>query len=279
MITFFIYNCLFFITFLWFYPTLLTSGVNYEKRIFVKADHNDSLLPSKEPFKNCFKIPEKFYIDPINQRNNIREAFPYAVGKRTQAQNRGNTGIYAWVNKINNKIYIGSGDPLYYRVSDYYQTWDLISRSNLYIVRAFNKYTMTNFSLYILEYTDSDNLLVYEQKWIDLINPQYIINPKAGTVKVISILNKLKKNASLRNLALGRTHTEEVKRLMSENRKKENNPFFGKKHSPEAIEKFQKVAYNRKYLPVTGLDVEITDLDTKVTTVYTSIRKAAIYIN
>lgn len=61
------------------------------------------------------------------------------------------------VNKINNKVYVGSGDPLYTRLSDYYQPWYLVSRCNLYIVRAFNKHTMANFSLYILEYTNSDN--------------------------------------------------------------------------------------------------------------------------
>ncbi len=39
----------------------------------------------------------------------------------------------------------------------------------------------------------------------------------------------------MRNFSLGRTHTEEVKRLMSENRKGENNPFYGKKHKPEVL--------------------------------------------
>jgi hypothetical protein len=43
----------------------------------------------------------------------------------------------------------------------------------------------------------------------------------------------------MRNISLGRTHTDEVKRLMSENRKGENNPFFGKKHNTETIEKFK----------------------------------------
>ena len=83
----------------------------------------------------------------------------------------------------------------------------------------------------------------------------------------------------MRNLALGRTHTEEVKRLMSDNRKGENNPFFGKKHKPEAIDRFKKIALNREYLPVPGIEVEITDIETRVTTVHTSIRQAAASIN
>ena len=111
--------------------------------------NKDSELDCKEPF-NKFA---RFYSDPANQRSKIRE------------ENNGKIGVYAWVNKINNKVYVGSGDPLYTRLSDYYQPWYLASRGNLYVVRAFNKYTMarppakfqsktpeTNFSLYIRIY-------------------------------------------------------------------------------------------------------------------------------
>lgn len=215
---------------------------------------------TKEPFNI-----EKSYIDPVNQRKEIRE------------DNNGKIGVYAWVNNINNKVYVGSGDPLYIRLSDYYQEWFLNSRTSLYIVRALNKYTMYNFSLHILEYTSSDNLIECEQKWIDLIKPEYNINPIAGNSK--GYKHTAESIEKMRELALGRTHTEEVKRVMSESRKKENNPFFGKKHTPEVIMKLKEFANNRVDLPVPGLEVEITNIETKVTTVYTSIRKAAIAIN
>ena len=68
-------------------------------------------------------------------------------------------------------MYVGSGDPLYLRISDYYQPRYLDSRNNLYIVRSLNKYSMNKFYLHILEYSDSDNLILCEQKWIDLIKP------------------------------------------------------------------------------------------------------------
>nr|YP_009254030.1 hypothetical protein [Hypomyces aurantius]ANC62716.1 hypothetical protein [Hypomyces aurantius] len=86
---------------------------------------------------------EKSYYDPINQRTQIR------------LDNKGKIGVYAWENKINNKIYVGSGDPLYTRISDYYQPWYLESKTGLYIVRSLNKHTMSNFNLHILEYSDS----------------------------------------------------------------------------------------------------------------------------
>src|SRR5690606_3475596 len=104
--------------------------------------------------KNKSNIPnkyEKIYEDPKNQREIFRL---YIKGK---------IGVYACINKINGKISVGSGDPLYLRISDYYQNWYLKTRTNLYIVKAFNKYGMKIFSLIILEYTNSVNLILCEQ--------------------------------------------------------------------------------------------------------------------
>lgn len=112
--------------------------------ISVKVNNNDWESNSNKSIKKFIK----YYNDPLNQINIICK------------NNNGKIGIYAWVNNINNKVYIGSGDPLYTRLSDYYQPWYLIYRSNLHIVRAMNKYTMANFSLYILEYTNSQTLRI-----------------------------------------------------------------------------------------------------------------------
>lgn len=238
------------------------SNVDNEK-IFSSSyqNSNDSELNCKELF-NKF---ERFYSDPVNQRSKIRD------------ENNGKIGVYAWVNKINNKVYVGSGDPLYTRLSDYYQPWYLASRANLYVVRAFNKYNMANFSLYILEYTNSESLISCEQNWINLIHPEYNTNPNAGSTKGYKHTDEALEK--MRNLSLGKTHTEEVKRLMSENRKGVNNPFFGKNHSAETLERFKEIASTRENSPVEGLEVEITDLETKTTFVYDSIRKAATSIN
>nr|WDZ67647.1 homing endonuclease [Leptographium wingfieldii] len=109
--------------------------------------------------ENIFNYSLKIYENPSDQRQIIRE------------ENNGKIGVYGWVNKLNGKYYIGSGDPLYLRVSDYYQNWYITSRTNLSIVRALSKYGMVNFSLVILEYSNSEDLIKCEQKWIDLLNP------------------------------------------------------------------------------------------------------------
>ena len=191
--------------------------------------------------------------------------------------NNGKIGVYAWENKINNKIYVGSGDPLYSRISDYYQSWYLEARNSLYIVRSLNKHTMSNFNLHILEYSDSENVIMCEQKWIDLLQPEYNLSPRAGSSKGYKhspeSIEKMKVSAT------GRKHTEEVKDLMSKNRTGSNNSFYNKKHTAETIERFKEIAKNREYVPVKGLEVEITDLETNTITVHNSIREAAKFLN
>lgn len=167
--------------------------------------------------------------------------------------NKGKTGVYAWENKTSKKLYIGSGNPLYTRISDYYQTWYLKEKTNLYIVRSLNKYTMNEFNLHILEYSDSDNVILCEQKWIDFLQPEYNLNPIASNSKgykhTVETIEKMKISAT------GRKHTEEVRNLMSENRKGANNPFYNKKHTVETLEKLREIALNRDYTPVKGLEV------------------------
>jgi group I intron endonuclease len=132
---------------------------------------------------------------------------------------------------------------------------------------------MANFSLIILEYTSSENLISCEQKWIDLLNPEYNLKPTAGNSLGFKhsegSLNKI------REAALGRKYSEDVKRAMSESRKGENNAFYGKIHTFSSLDLIRKAALNRTNPPVPGIEVEIIDLDTNEVTVYDSIRKAA----
>lgn len=171
-------------------------------------------------------------------------------------------------------MYVGSGNPLYLRISDYYQDWYLAFKSNLYIVRSLNKYSMNSFNLHILEYSDSENIIMCEQKWIDLIKPEYNLNLMAGSTK--GYKHTSESIEKMKILATGRKHTDKVKDLMSKNRRGANNAFYNKKHTPETIEKFKNIARNRTYVPVKGLEVEITDLETNITTTHSSIREAAI---
>lgn len=230
-----------------------------------KSSYGAVSQPSQTVFSlsSISKLGLKTYENPKESRGLIRK------------DNSGKVGVYCWFNNVNGKFYIGSGDPLYLRLSDYYQDWYYIARANVYIVRALSKHGMANFSLVILEYTTSDNLIKCEQKWIDCLNPEYnrLAGNSSGYKHTPESIEKL------RSLALGRKHNELVKKHMSESRKGVNNNFYGKKHTIESIELIKTAALKRTKLNKPGIEVEITDLDTKVTTTYESIRKAANAIN
>lgn len=52
-----------------------------------------------------------------------------------------------------------------------------------------------------------------------------------------------------------------------------------KNNKLNVISKLKEIASSRTYLPVPGLEVEVTDIETKTTIVYESIRKAALALN
>lgn len=83
----------------------------------------------------------------------------------------------------------------------------------------------------------------------------------------------------MRTLASGRKHNEEVKKLMSESRKGVNNNFYGKKYTAESRDLIRAAALKGTKLNKPGIEVEITDLETKLTTTYEFIRRVANAIN
>ncbi len=84
-------------------------------------------------------------------------------------------GIYAIVNTVNNKIYIGSSIHLQKRYKEHiYQLKNNI-HFNQHLQNSFNKYGNDAFKFIILEYTNND-ILKHEQKWIDAFPTQLKYN-------------------------------------------------------------------------------------------------------
>ena len=68
---------------------------------------------------------------------------------RAVSENRGKSGVYRWINKINGKSYIGSSVNLGKRLGNYYNL-NTISTGDMLIYKALIKYGYSNFSLEIL---------------------------------------------------------------------------------------------------------------------------------
>lgn len=210
---------------------------------------------------SIYKYAKYTYENPISQRNVFQKDL------------KGKSGIYCWFNIVNGKYYIGSGTNLNNRLGDYYQDWYYKEKANLYIVRAIIKYGMENFALLILDITNEKDTLIQEQHWIDKLNPEYNILKDAGNSK--GYKHSIESIELMRQKAIGRKHSEEVVKAMSSSRKGDKGSFFGHKHSEETISKIREMALNRTKSNKPSVEVEVFDLKTNTTIVYSSIRKAA----
>lgn len=112
------------------------------------------------------------------------------------------SGVYAIVNLLNGKIYIGSAVVLTRRLDDHFRMLRGGYHSNPHLQNAWNKYTGDQFDFTVIEYCDPDKCVEREQYWIDKLEPYknengYNRSPTAGS-------------------NLGFNHSEETKEKMSE---------------------------------------------------------------
>jgi group I intron endonuclease len=136
------------------------------------------------------------------------------------------------------------------------------SRGKSIICYALVKYGYSNFSLSILEYCDRYEVITREQYYLDLLNPSYNILKYAyssdgykHTLEAIQKISLAKKGKFTKedNSFYGKTHTEEVKELMSRvalKRTKPNNakPVFLKDLNNNIIGDFKSMTELSLYL-------------------------------
>ena len=107
--------------------------------------------------------------------------------KEILAENKGKSGIYIWINKINGKQYVGSatdlGDKQLGRLNRYYRPSYLKNKElgASKIRKAILKYDYHNFMLGILEYCSIEKLIEREQFYLNVLTPKYNILKTAGS--------------------------------------------------------------------------------------------------
>ncbi len=188
------------------------------------------------------------------------------------SDNKGKSGIYSWINKINQKRYVGSSEVLDRRIRQYFNINHLIRNSNLQICRALSKHGYSNFSIEILEYCKPAKCLKREQHYINLLKPEYNILRKAGSpfgnkhredskAKISAAQKGISKSeetrAKISASNLGKTRSEETRAKMSASKMGNSN---GKNHP-------------------NSLKIEVTDLEKDTSTIYNSMCEAAKALN
>jgi hypothetical protein len=136
--------------------------------------------------KNLFRILfiQKFFSSNAKNNFNVKPQIKYYNADADKinifTDNRNKIGVYRWINNLNGKTYIGSSINLSVRFYTYYSLRSL-AKSNRPMERALLKYGFSNFSLEILEYCNSEDLLKKEQYYLDTLKPEYNIAEIAGS--------------------------------------------------------------------------------------------------
>jgi group I intron endonuclease len=143
-----------------------------------------------------------------------------------------NSGIYKITCTTTNKIYVGSAVNLSKRKNNHFHSLRNNKHENDYLQNSFNNYGESSFTFETLELIEKDDLIICEQKWIDLLKEKYELynlNMIAGsflgrkhtdktkqklsvfrTGKNVSDEIKLKISNSLKNREFSNTHRENL---------------------------------------------------------------------
>lgn len=143
--------------------------------------------------------------------------------------------VYLITNLINGKMYVGQTRKT---ALQRFQEHCWVGAKKDYFHFAIEKHGKENFVVDILgTYETSDQVNLAECTWILLLRTwdrKIGYNSTFGGEHGATPTDEVKQ--ILAEKATGRLHSLETKQQMSEDRKGENNPFFGKTHDPETIE-------------------------------------------
>lgn len=186
-------------------------------------------------------------------------------------------GIYRIRNLNNNKCYYGSAKNINRRWSRHKSQLKYNRHENIILQRAWNKYGELNFIFEVVELCEEDDLLIIEEKYLDL-NPEYNIGKQASGGDNISnhpnkdiIVDKIKKSINTTISLLSENERKEKWGRCGKNnpnwkggisikycqcgkkiephhnycincvpRHGENNPFYNKHHSEETKKKLSE---------------------------------------
>ncbi|RPB06331.1 GIY-YIG-domain-containing protein, partial [Morchella conica CCBAS932] len=157
-------------------------------------------------------------------------------------ENKGKSGVYRWTNKENGKSYVGSAVDLGRRFSEYYSKKFLVKSltfSHPHKRGALLKNDYLKFQLEILVYCEAEDAVNLEQKFIDLLKPEYNLCKIAGS-------------------SLG--------------------PFQSESKESMEI-RASRARSAREAASPTAIAIEVTDLVSGVTTIFASARRAGEFLN
>lgn len=133
------------------------------------------------------------------------------------------TGVYCITDTKSGRRYVGSAVSFKKRWREHRNSLKRGQHHSQFMQRTFHARSDA-FSFQVLLYCSIDNLLMYEQRFLDAWKPEFNTSPVAGS-------------------QLGYRHTADTRKKMSMSRPKDFSPMTGKKHTEETK---ARISENRK---------------------------------
>lgn len=146
------------------------------------------------------------------------------------------SGIYQIRNTVNGKRYIGSAKSFHTRWAKHRSTLRQGKHHSRRLQNAYNKHGKKAFVFEILMVCVKEDLLFYEQRALDRLQPKYNMSPTAGNT--LGVACGPERRRKIGEVHKGKVLTEEHKKAISEGSK-------GRRPTPETLEKL-KAASQRK---------------------------------
>ena len=141
--------------------------------------------------------------------------------------------VYAIVNTVNGKAYIGSTTDVKRRWRQHQTGLRGDHHWNPHLQNSWNQYGEQAFGFVILEEgVPGSRLIQQEQRWLD----KYLVASGAYNCGVVAA-------SPMR----GRKHSDETRCRMSEARQGKHHPFYGKSHSAETRRKISEACQGRRH--------------------------------
>lgn len=131
------------------------------------------------------------------------------------------SGIYAIVNKNNGKRYIGSSFDIVQRWKRHARLLNTGKHHSTHLQNAWNKYGAVSFDFVILQECPECDLIVNEQRYIDLFNPEYNVSPTAG--RTFGVIRSDEYRAKQSKSQSGKVISEETRQKISDGMKGKRN--------------------------------------------------------
>lgn len=119
--------------------------------------------------------------------------------------------IYKIFNTLNGKSYVGSTINYNRRIKRHFFLLKENRHHSIKLQNSYNKYGKDNFKHEIIEFSSVDDLIINEQKWINILNPELNMTLVAGLNSHLGLKRSEETKKKISNSLIGRSLSEEHK--------------------------------------------------------------------